>query len=164
MKKHLTVSGFVSAEDHTLLHFHASNAMWLPPGGHIDPDEDPVAAVLREVREETGLAVDVLPGSAPFAYAAPPQLPPPETIMVEDIADHPRDGPHQHIDLIYFTTPRAGGRPDPDPPGWRWVPAADLRANRPISPANDAPAQHIPEDVRTLGLASIERARRGTGR
>jgi 8-oxo-dGTP pyrophosphatase MutT (NUDIX family) len=31
--------------------------MWLPPGGHIDPHELPHDAAVREVHEETGLAV-----------------------------------------------------------------------------------------------------------
>ena len=32
---------------------------WLPPGGHIEVNEDPIEAVLREVLEETGLEVEV---------------------------------------------------------------------------------------------------------
>jgi len=35
--------------------------MWLPAGGHNRADEDPVQAVLREVLEVTGLAVEVVP-------------------------------------------------------------------------------------------------------
>ncbi|WP_040338397.1 NUDIX domain-containing protein [Candidatus Blastococcus massiliensis] len=37
---------------------HAPSAgMWSVPGGRIEPGEAPVEAVVREVREETGLAV-----------------------------------------------------------------------------------------------------------
>ncbi len=178
-KKHFTVTAFVSTDDHTLLHWHRGNRMWLPPGGHIEPDEDPIDAVQREVEEETGLRVTVLPTATPFDYDAPPQLPPPVTIMIEDIADHPVDGAHQHIDLIYFTRPselRADAqRPAPSrasqvgaatpqrtlratpKEGWHWVSADDLRADEPIPPTPDATPVHIPQDVRVLGLASIDR-------
>ena len=156
--RHFTVSTFVTHGDSTLLHFHARNQMWLPPGGHIDPNEDPVQAALREAKEETGLAVEILPAGAPFAYATPPQLPAPVTIMIEDIPDHPTDGPHQHIDLIYFTRPRFRWEREAGP-GWRWVSAAELAANLPLAPAVGAPGVEILEDVRVLALAAIDRAR-----
>ena len=157
-KRHFTVTTFITHGDRTLLHFHAMNRMWLPPGGHIDPNEDPVQAARREAKEETGLAVEILPSGALFAYATPPQLPAPVTIMIEDIPDHPIDGPHRHIDLIYFTRPRFLPPREP-PPGWRWVTAADLAANLPLAPAVGEPAVEIPEDVRVLAIAAIDRSR-----
>lgn len=166
MLRHFTVSAFVSIDTPsggaTLLHFHALNQMWLPAGGHIEPNEDPVQAALRETREETGLDVEILPTTEPLAYGHPPQLPAPVTIMLEDIPDHPIDGRHQHIDQIYFTRPRAVGAELPAvPEGWIWVDAAALRAASPISPQPDAEPVAIAEDVRVLGLAAIERAARG---
>jgi 8-oxo-dGTP pyrophosphatase MutT (NUDIX family) len=36
----------------------ARRVFWFPPGGEIEPGEDPRAAAVREVREETGLELD----------------------------------------------------------------------------------------------------------
>ena len=34
---------------------------WLPPGGHVEPDELPCEACIREIYEETGLRADIIP-------------------------------------------------------------------------------------------------------
>lgn len=148
MRRHFTVTGFVSHRGRTALHWHKFG-FWLPAGGHIEADEDPVQAMLREVREETGLEVEVL-GEPPFAYAHPPQLTPPVTIAVYDIANG--DGqlaePHQHIDLIYFTRAIQDDPVLPQEMQWRWFDEDALR---------DTADLH--EDVRELGLAAIEAER-----
>lgn len=136
--------------------------MWLPPGGHIEADEDPVQAVLREVREETGLDVEII-GARPFAYAQPQQLAAPVTIGVYDIErDGTLDEPHQHLDLIYFTRPTSEAPVLPDDGlGWTWVDEATLRGDRPApQPPGGAPTAQIADDVREQGLAAIEAARR----
>ena len=166
MLRHFTVSAFVSIDTPsggaTLLHFHSLNQMWLPAGGHVEPNEDPVQAALREAKEETGLDVEILPTVAPLDYEEPGQLPVPVTIMVEEIANHPVDGRHQHIDQIYFSRPRVvAALPPAIPRGWIWVDATTLQNDRPISPQSDAEPVAIAEDVRVLGLAAIERAARG---
>jgi 8-oxo-dGTP pyrophosphatase MutT (NUDIX family) len=156
MERHFTVSGFVSRAGRTALHWHRLG-LWLPPGGHIHPDEDPIEAVLREVREETGLTVEVLPTAGPCAYDAPRQLPPPVTIGVYDIADAT---PHQHIDFVYFTRPLAG-EPDALPAdglGWRWVTEAELVAGTPLPRPDGSGTTAVPEDVRRLGIAAIAAA------
>lgn len=157
MIRHFTVTTFVSAQGATLLHWHARNRMWLPPGGHIEPDEDPVEAALREVQEETGLTVEILPTAPAFAYAEPSQIPAPVTIMVEPIPASDGEPAHAHLDLIYFARPGAAGRP-PAPTGWLWVSAEDLAANRHLLPPGAARPTEIPADVRVLGVAAIERA------
>ena len=57
MIRHFTASGIVISDDfdHVLLIEHRKLGCWLYPGGHIEADEDPVHAVLREVSEETGM-------------------------------------------------------------------------------------------------------------
>ena len=136
----------------TLLHWHRKVGLWLPPGGHIEPGEDPIEAALREVMEETGMAVEIVPTAAPFGYGDPPQLPAPATIMVEPIRAFGGDAAHQHIDLIYFTRPLDGAG-DP-PPGWRWIDREQLERNAPIMV--DGADAEVSEDVRVLGMAAID--------
>ncbi|WP_249997648.1 NUDIX domain-containing protein [Actinoplanes sp. M2I2] len=38
-----------------LLVDHVNAGLWLPPGGHVEPDEDPLVSAQREIGEELGL-------------------------------------------------------------------------------------------------------------
>lgn len=94
--RHFTVAVFVTWQGKVLLHRHRKLDMWLPPGGHIEKDELPDDAAVREVLEETGLRVELL-GERRGDVTDPVQLRRPAGVQLEDI------GPgHQHIDLIYF--------------------------------------------------------------
>lgn len=94
-----TVATFVVNGDRVLLLLHRKLRLWLPPGGHIEPNELPDHAAIREVLEETGVQARLLP--EPFLTPPGPlPLARPEGLQLEDI------GPdHQHIDLIYFAVP-----------------------------------------------------------
>lgn len=158
--RHFTVTGFVSRRGATALHWHRLG-MWLPPGGHVEPNEDPVQAVLREVHEETGLRVEIIPTGPRFAYSSPPQLPAPAAMAVYDI---PRDGqhpgPHQHIDLIYFTRALEADPALPeDGKDWAWFDEAMLRDDDAIEHPLTGRPLRIAGDVRELGLAAIEAVR-----
>lgn len=152
------------------MHWHRLG-MWLPAGGHIEPDEDPLQAVLREVLEETTIEAEVMPTAPASPHRHPPQLPPPVTIGVYDI-DEPGN-PHQHIDFVYFTRPRtaptgpASSGADAPPPlpsdpaqAWRWVGSAELAAGATLAPpaGTQGPAITIAEDVRLLALEAIRHA------
>jgi len=59
---HLVVY-FVVVDPHEkriLLVDHKNAGLWLPTGGHVDPDEHPRAAVAREAAEELSLTADFL--------------------------------------------------------------------------------------------------------
>ena len=152
LTRHFTATGFVVHEGCVALHWHPKVKAWLPPGGHIEPNEDPVQAVLREVFEETGLTTRVVPTSSPLDLEYPTQVEPPYTIMVEDI-DDPVEGFHQHIDLIYFCRLISASAKLND--GWLWV-SRDELARRALLSLPGGAASAPPEDVRTLGMTAID--------
>ena len=53
---HVTASGIVVDGNKLLMIFHPYLQKWLQPGGHIEVDENPVQAAIRETMEETGLS------------------------------------------------------------------------------------------------------------
>jgi len=150
--RHFTATGFVVHEDHVALHWHRKVQAWLPPGGHIDHNEDPVQAVLREIREEAGLQAEVVSTGPLFYLDYPEQVTPPVTIMVEDIHD-PVQGYHQHIDMIYFC--RLSGPAGPLKAGWRWVSRGELADGAPLE-RDDGHAEVPPVDVRVLAQRALE--------
>ena len=100
--RHFTVAVFVVAAGRVLLHYHRKLGRWLPPGGHIEDNELPDEAALREVLEETGVRINLI-GPRGLPVAVPEQLVVPAGIQVESI--YPG---HQHIDLVYFAVPEPG--------------------------------------------------------
>ncbi len=94
--RHFTVAVFVVWAGKVLLHRHRKLGMWLPPGGHIERDELPDEAAVREVWEETGVRVELV-GERREDVTDPLQLHRPAGVQLENIGLG-----HQHIDLIYF--------------------------------------------------------------
>jgi ADP-ribose pyrophosphatase YjhB (NUDIX family) len=127
--RHFTVAVFVVHRGRVLLHFHRKLGKWLPPGGHVEDNELPDDAAVREIREETGIRVRLV-GYRGLPVDEPRQLVVPAGVQLEPI--YPG---HEHIDLVYFAVP------DPDAPGSAevdprlaeqdqvaWYAAADLDA------------------------------------
>ena len=158
MKRHFTSTGFVVDGRRTLLHWHKRLEQWMPPGGHIEPDEDPVQAVLREIEEETGLVAEVITTQQAGTFKYPEQLPAPYTILIEDIAG-PGE-PHKHIDMIYFC--RAVGRSEvlfAADETLRWVSDDELKAAKALDVAGCGLSVRVPDDVCELALMAIDAGR-----
>ncbi len=93
---HLTASAFVVSSRGVILHRHRRLGIWVQPGGHVDRDETPEGACVRETIEETGLAVH---------HLEPP--------LLFHVDVHPGPRGHTHYDLRYVL---AGDDRDPAPP------------------------------------------------
>ena len=154
--RHLTVTGFLIAEDCLALHWHLKVGAWLPPGGHVEANEDPVQAVRREISEETGLDSLVIPTLQRLPFAYPQQIDPPLTILVEDVMDE-RYGSHQHIDLVYVCQAVAGK--SALPAGWLWVDSVAIAEGVALATDGVEPTPP-PPDVRQLGAIAFELASR----
>jgi len=102
-QKFLTATGFVFNNIGEILMLkHKKLGVWMPPGGHVDKNETPCQAVVREVFEETGVRVMVLTAAKD---AAPPvdyrcqELPLPMEILLTDFEG---DGTHIIINFNYL--------------------------------------------------------------
>ena len=95
---------FVIHADKLLLVFHKKLKKWLPPGGHIHENELPDEAAVREVKEETGLDIELLGEKQPKTSEIVEPLFRPELVQLENIDQNGEM--HQHIDLFYLARPR----------------------------------------------------------
>lgn len=108
--RHFTASGLVVTPDRrkVLLLLHKKLQAWLQPGGHMESNELPHLAALREVLEETGLNPEIKHHGIELGLEAneeagpEKQLPSPYIILEEDIPAFKTQRAHKHIDMIYL--------------------------------------------------------------
>lgn len=88
---------YVVNGDAVLLRFHEKYDFWCSPGGHVELDEDPEEAALREVKEETGLDVTLVGPRLPDLDDHDHEVLPPRYINRHRINDV-----HEHVVFMYF--------------------------------------------------------------
>jgi len=96
-----TVAIFVVHGGKLLLIHHRKLNAWLPLGGHIELDEGPEQAALREAKEESELEVTLLGERPPTTGPGTRALIAPRFLDIHRISDT-----HEHIGLIYWARPK----------------------------------------------------------
>jgi ADP-ribose pyrophosphatase YjhB (NUDIX family) len=92
-----TVGVFIVCENAVLLRKHDKYNEWLAVGGHIELNEDPIEAILREAKEEVGLEIKLAGEVANIVEGEEKQLLPPRFLNRHHITLD-----HEHVDFIYF--------------------------------------------------------------
>lgn len=129
--RHFTSTVYVVNDGAVALHEHPKLGIRIPPGGHVDRDELPHEAGLREVREEIGLEPTLLDDTESVGAPDGETLPRPRELVLYDIDVVDGEVAHQHVDHVYFAT--VPGRDVTPRPGeavaeaWSWYAIHDLQ-------------------------------------
>jgi 8-oxo-dGTP pyrophosphatase MutT (NUDIX family) len=141
-----TVAIFVVEKGRILLIHHRNLDKWLPLGGHIELDEDPEAAALREAHEESGLEVELIGERPPTTSPGTRALIAPRFLDIHRINDT-----HEHIGLIYWARPRNGSLKlsATEHHDIRWCSSTELDALQP--PMSDAVKWYCRKAIEEIG-------------
>ncbi|MCU4799084.1 NUDIX domain-containing protein [Halobacteria archaeon HArc-gm2] len=150
--RHFTATIYVvhpsDSGDVVALHEHDKHGLWLAPGGHVERDELPHEAGLREVREELGFDVELVADRDALESETTRSLPQPAHVQLADINVTDEGVGHQHVDLIYYAeAPHRDIDPEPgEQPAdhWDWITKPEL-----------ADREEIPPDVTEIGQRAI---------
>lgn len=99
--KHFTATGIILNNGKIFVLWHKKLNVWLPPGGHIEKNETPEEALIRECKEEINEEILIIKnknnklGTSDVAVINNPYC-----ILVEPIND--KNGFHHHVDFIYL--------------------------------------------------------------
>ncbi len=109
MNREFTTAVYIIENERALLIFHRKLQKWLPPGGHIDPNETPPEAAVREALEETGLHVELTRQENIWVeHWNAKSFERPYMCLLEEIPEHKGVPAHQHIDMVYIARPVKG--------------------------------------------------------
>ena len=92
-----TVEVLIVYNNKVLLRRHDKYDIWLSVGGHIELDEDPNQAAIREVRQEVGLDIELVGDVPQFEEEDYKELIPPIFLN-----RHRINPTHEHVTLTYL--------------------------------------------------------------
>ena len=120
-----TVEVFVVYKKKVLLRIHDKAKIWLSVGGHIELDEDPNEAAIREVKEEVGLDI-ILYDNREFKHKDEQGQ---ELIAPMFLKRHFMSNAinHEHIVLTYIASSLTDNViPEKTDDQWKWVTQEEL--------------------------------------
>ena len=147
-----TVAIFVVQHGRVLLVHHRQLGKWLPLGGHIELEEDPEQAALREAREESGFEVELI-GERP-----PVTEPGTRALIAPRFLDIHRINPtHEHIGMIYWARPKVGSLrlSEQEHHDIRWCSTTELDALTP--PISKAVRWYCQKAIEEIGVLRTKR-------
>ncbi|MCU1467687.1 MAG: putative hydrolase [Actinomycetia bacterium] len=110
--------------DRILLVDHINAGLWLPAGGHVEPDEDPHDTVARELVEELGAAAQLVAGLSS------------NPLFITQTTTVGADAGHVDVSLWYAVGASTADRFEPDHGEFRsirWWTFAEIHAAPPAS-------------------------------
>lgn len=103
MEKQFVASVYIIEQERVLLIYHRKLSKWLPPGGHLEPNETPPEAALREAREETGIEIEFIRQENFWVERwNAKSFERPYLCLLEEIPAYKDTPAHQHIDFVYL--------------------------------------------------------------
>ena len=118
-----TAEVFIVYKNKVLLRKHDKYDIWLSVGGHIELDEDPNEAAIREVKEEVGLDIELVDNRR-FKEGDKNSR---QLISPIGLSRHRVSDTHEHVTFVYFAT-TSTDKVIPEKPEdvWRWCTKEDI--------------------------------------
>ncbi len=142
-----TVEVFIVYKNKVLLRMHDKYHKWLSVGGHIELDEDPVEAALREVREEVGLDVEIYDEHGARNIKSDMYK---ELIAPQFMNRHSVNPKHEHVTLVYFgkvNTDKFTLSETEKTEGCRWFTEEEL----------EDPKYDVKDDIKRYALSALKK-------
>ncbi len=111
---------------------HEKYHTWYGVGGHVELNEDPITAAIRECKEEVGLDVAIFDSNKnPEVMGLHERyLPNPAHMNIHYVGGTE----HQHIDLVYYATSKTDSViPENETDMWLWLTKEEVSAHSEIS-------------------------------
>ncbi|MCT4508749.1 MAG: NUDIX domain-containing protein [Tepidibacter sp.] len=124
-RKHFTATGIILRNNKILTIWHDKLQVWLPPGGHIEKNETPEEALIRECLEEIDSEIIII-NNANYKIETPKVqvLNNPYCTLLEPITD--KSGTHYHIDFFYLCKLKNNNLQFNNKNNLRWICFEDL--------------------------------------
>jgi 8-oxo-dGTP pyrophosphatase MutT (NUDIX family) len=109
MERQFTSTAFIIQDERVLLINHRKLGKWLPPGGHMEPNETPPDTAVREALEETGLEIELISQENIWIERFnASSFHRPYLCLLEEIPKYKGIPKHQHMDFVYLAKPIGG--------------------------------------------------------